>query len=295
MAKAPNPNYSRAKPPYLDGTYEQPTTEIGGDVIITGGSSGGGKPLELIEGTSMKIEDQSNSQVNRFIISYDPYIDPEVALTLVAKESGVARTNPVLKGTVIDAIELDWTVSKDVTTQELTNSGGLVPPDLEEDTRSYDYTGVAVSANVTLTVTVGDGTGTDSDAKSIVFGNNIALGAAVDMSGGPLSALVTAFAGMTKVIKTSRVHTYFATGGVNQKHYVFIPKSFGDATFTKGIFTGGYVRLKNVSNVLKIDLLEGDVESDINFANSKGFSEAYNVYMSLYDNQNDPVNPFVIS
>jgi hypothetical protein len=96
-------------------------------------------------------------------------------------------------------------------------------------------------------------------------------------------------------IRIDRFNTYFATGGVNEKHFVAYPVTFGLGTFTKGIFTGGYVRLKLVGGILKSELGISDVESDILITNSKGYTEAYYIYESLFDNQADPITPFIIS
>lgn len=263
------------------------------------GSGSGGKPVEIIAGPSIDVDDLSDADTYRFRISYVPYIDLSATLSLVAKRSNVTKANPVLKGTVIDTIELDWTYNKDVTTQSLSNTGGLTPPTLNEAARSHDYTSQTVSDNISFTISGNDGNGQPGSiavaTQSILFGNDMILGATTDFTLQSVSSFLTAISGFTKIVKTSRVHTYFATGGVNQHHYVIYPKAYGLGTFTKGIFEGGYVRLKNVAGTLKQELGIGDVESDVNIVNAEGFSEAFYIYMSLYDNQNDPVTPFELT
>lgn len=296
MSKAPSPTYSKAIPPRRTGEYEQPTHEIGGDLIYPAGGAGAAKELELIGGTNIVVTDLSSSAIDRFRIDYSPNTAVDVELTLIAKELTVAKSNPILKGTVIDEVELSWTINKAVSAQTLTNGGGLIAPTLAPADRAYEYTEQEIEGNITFTLFGEDGLGSDdSDQASITFGNNFIVGHDVDLSGGATSILVTAADSMTKTVKTARTQTYYATGGVNQHHYVLYPKAWGLGTFTKGIFTGGYVRLKSVGGTLKTELSDADVEADILITNEKGYSEAYYVYMSLYDNQEDAVTPFVIS
>jgi len=296
VSKAPVPSYSKAVRPHTDGTYEQPTHEIGGDILILGGDS---KDVEVLAGDDILIEDLSDSGTDRFRVNYAPYVAMDVELTLVAKTVGVTKTNPVLKGTVIDEIELVWTVNKAPDSLALTNTGGLDVPSLADNDLAYEYASQTVSSDITFTLQGNDGDGMpgsiDSDATSISFGNNFIIGNDINRDGLSTSGLVTAITGFTKTVKINRLQTYNATGGVNNHHYVAYPKSWGLATFTKGIFTGGYVRLKNVSGVLKSVLGGGDTESDITVANALGYSEAYYVYMTLFDNQADAVTPFIIS
>jgi hypothetical protein len=259
----------------------------------------GGKVVEILSSSTISVEDLSDADTYRFRPNYEPYTDLVVNLTLIAKEGVTIRSNPVLKGTIIDNIELDWTYNKDIATQTLTDTGVLSDPTLIAADRSYDFSGISVTSNITLTISGNDGNGepgsVDSDAASITFGNYLVLGISADLTGELVTTLTALIAGFTKTIKTSRSHSYNATGGVNEHHIVGYPKAFGLGTFKKGIFEGGYVRLKKVGTVLKVELLEGDVEEDISVTNDKGYAEAYYFYMSLYDNQVDAVTPFVLS
>lgn len=267
--------------------------------IVDDPGSGSQKSTIIIAGPSIAVEDLSDADAYRFRVSYEPYTALSVTLTLVAKEVGVIKTNPVLKGTVIDAVELDWSYNKAVISQELSNTGGLIEPTLGINDVSHDYTSQTITTNTTFTISGNDGNGQPgslgSDAKSITFGNNMILGNTTNFNLLLLADFLTAISGFSKIIKTARAHSYFATGGANQHHYVIYPKIWGLGIFTKGIFTGGYVRLKNVAGTLKQELSGGDVELDINITNEEGYVEAYYIYMSLYDNQEDAVTPFVLS
>jgi hypothetical protein len=259
-----------------------------------GGTGDGGKKVELIPSDNIGINDLSDADTYRFQPYYVAGTPLTVELTLVAKAGGVVKTSPILKGTTIDTLELDWVYNKTISSQSLSNTGGLVPPTLAASVRSYDYTGQTITANMSVTIQGNDGSGPKSDSKSIAFGNYIYTGHGLSKLGSAASTLQAFITAMTATVKTSRAHTYFATGGENEKHFVAIPKVFGLATFTKAPFVGGYVRLKNVGGTLLADAGE-DPETDILLTNSLGFEEAYYVYESLIDNQADAVTPFVIS
>jgi hypothetical protein len=258
------------------------------------------KGVIMIAGPGIAVEDLSDAENYRFRHSTVEFIALSVALTLIAKESGEIRTSPVLKGTVLDRIELSWVYNKAINSQTLSNTGGLAAPTLIGSDVSHNYDPVNVQNNISFTIAGNDGLGqpgsTDSDTKSISFGNIMWLGkgpSKINTATAGIEAFIETLA--TQVIKTSRSHTYHATGGVNEKHFVAYPKAFGLATFTKPPFVGGYVRLKNVLGTLKSELAGGDVETDVIFTNSKGYAEAYYIYESLIDNQDDPVTSFTIS
>jgi hypothetical protein len=267
--------------------------------IVPGSGSGEGKKVEILSSPTVSVENLSDVDTYRFRPNVVQYVALTADLTLVAKEEGVAKSNPVLKGTVIDAIELDWVYNKVIASQSLSNTGGLSNPTLSLGDRSHDYEGLNIISNLSFTISGNDGNGQPgsiaNSTRSITFGNYMMFGVSPDLTLAAVGTLLALVPGMTKVIKTSRNHTYFPTGGPNQHHLVLYEKAWGLGTFTKGIFTGGYVRLKNVGGVLKIDLNPGDIETDILLTNDKGYQAAYYVYMSLYDNQDDPVNSFTIS
>jgi hypothetical protein len=267
-------------------------------IPVTGGPSGQ-KDVVLVQGPGILIEDLSDANKYKFKFSTKEVVALTVALTLIAKAAGVTKSSPILKGTVIDELNLTWVYNASIVSQTLSNTGGLAAPSLGNNDFSYNYTGQNITSGLSLTIQGNDGLSQPgsiaSDTESISFGNYMLLGAGTSKINQATSGLEAFLEAMTPVIKTSRTHTYFATGGVNQKHFVAYPKAFGLGTFTKGIFTGGYIRLKNVAGTLKAELGIGDVESDIIITNSAGYAEAYYVYESEYDNQNDPVTSFTIS
>jgi hypothetical protein len=264
-----------------------------------GGGGDSGKTVEVIAGNGIEVADESDVDTWRHRVSLETYTALSANISIIAKELGVAKSSPILKGTVIDALEIDWSYNKAVTSQTLSNTAGLTPPVLDDADRSYDYADQSITSNMSVTIQGNDGEGVsgsiDSDTASISFGNLMWLGFGLTRVGtlaSSLEAFIEAFA--TSVVKTSRSHTYYATGGSNQKHFVAYPKAWGLATFKKGIFEGGYVRLKNVGGTLVQDA-GVNPELDITITNSKGHAEAYYIYESLYDNQNDAVTPFILS
>jgi hypothetical protein len=255
------------------------------------------KDVVLIGAPMVKIENLSDAGAYRFRFSTYAYTSLTATLGLTAKAAGVTKTSPVLKGTILDYIQLTMAYNKAIAFQTLSNTGGLTPPSLLLSDILYEYDAVAVVNNITFTLTGNDGEGQSgsvaSDSKSITFGNVMYLGKGPSKTGtlaSGMEAFIESLA--TSTIKTSRGHTYYATGVANEHHFVAYPKAWGESVFTKGIFTGGYVRLRNVGGTMEI---EGTPEIDISFGNSASFSENYYIYQSLYDNQNDPVTPFIIT
>lgn len=256
------------------------------------------KDVVLVAGSGIKILDMSDAQNYKFKFSTKPVVDLTTDLILVAKAAGVAKTSPILKGTVIDRFELSWSYNKTIVSQTLTNTAGLTPPVLAPGDTSALYTGQNITSNMSFTLEGNDGESQPgsiaSDTESITFGNYMWIGAGPSKINTATASLEAFLESLTGTIKTARAHTYYATGGANQKHFVAYPAAWGLANFFKDPFYGGYVRLKNVAGTLKAVLGIGDVETSILITNSAGHQEAYYVYESEYDNQADPSTPFVI-
>jgi hypothetical protein len=267
-------------------------------IPITGGPTGQ-KDVVLIPGPGIGIDDLSDVNTYKFRISAEPIEDLSVTLTLVAREAGISQTNPVLAGTVIDEVNLSWVYNKAIATQTLSNTASLTPPILDDVTFLYDYTGQNIQTNSSFTIQGNDGLGQPgsiaSNSKSITFGNLMFLGAGPIKTFSAYSGIEAFLESLSSVIKTSRNHTYYATGGENEFHFVAYPKVWGLGTFQKNLGPGGYNRLKRVGSILKINLEIGDIESDILITNSKGFEQAYYVYQSDKDWIGDNVTPFVLS
>lgn len=259
----------------------------------------GGKEVEVVAGSEIAVDDQSTSSKYKFIVSSSPHIALSVALTLQAYISAVLQSGLILKGSTIDQVVLTWSYNKAIASQNLTNNGGLTPPTLIETDVTKDYSGESITDDITFTISGDDELAfpdsVANDNASLQFGNYRFWGDGVNMSGASQATLEALLATLTNEISNSRAKSVNATGGSGEHFYYAYPKVLGLATFTKGIFSGGFVRLKLVGGVFKITLTGGDTESDFMYDNGNGFSEAYYVYMSTFDNQNDLNEPIVIS
>lgn len=280
--------------------------------------SGFGKTTEIIAGTNISVVDISDALVDRFIVNVIPTVQLTVDMTLVAKESSVVKTNPVLYGTVIDEVLLDWTYNNTELTlsQTLTNDGGLTPPVLDYDDISHSYTGQSIQADIDFTIDGDDGLGNGSlseasETEGIVFGNYRVWGVGerydYDKDSIPnlhtYAELVTFLEDLlttsgTKELTTTRVKTVYGEGTTLEHFYYFYPKSWGFATFTKYNFEGGFLRLKRnatdgiepATNFGSLDAGEQDILIDNGLA-----EEAFMVYMSLNDAIEDATEPIYVT
>ena len=254
-----------------------------------------GLPAEVTAGNEITVQDNSNVEKYSFEVSYSPYTDVAVNLTITAKESDVVKSNPVLKGTVIDEINAVWSYNAEadgeISSQTLSDSFGVNPAVAVGD-RSYNYIDVSVSVDddpVSVTIQGSDGRTSDSDSKSITFGNYIAVGVNdPSLLFESPSALQGIFDGLSKTIKSSQAgHSFNASGTSTEYMVIMHPASWGESEFTKGSFTGGYKRIHSVTRggtpMLVDEVLVGDTENAININNGKNdYTEAYYVYMSEY-------------
>ena len=102
---------------------------FGNMIPITGGPTGQ-KDVVLVAGTGIQIQDQSDINQWKFKFSTKTLVNLTADLVLIAKSAGVVKTSPILKGTVIDRLELSWTYNKNVVSQTLSNTASLTPPGL---------------------------------------------------------------------------------------------------------------------------------------------------------------------
>ncbi len=259
-------------------------------------TSGDQKDVEVTAGPGIAVLDESTPTKFSHRVSAVSYTPLTTSLGLVAKALGVVKATPILKGTIIDEVNLTFAYNKPIASQTLSNTGALAAPVLTPADVLFNYVGQNIGSSIDFTLQGNDGLGQSgsiaSDTKGVSFGNILYLGAGPSQIGKTPVQLETFIDTLLATVKLARQHTYFATGGANQKHFVAYPKAFGLATFTKGIFAGGYVRLKSVGGAMQF---EDGIENDVIFTNPATFAEAYYIYESLYDNQNDPVTPFIIS
>jgi hypothetical protein len=267
---------------------------------LVSGGGGSGKATEVLPGYSIAVDDESDSDTYRFKVGYSPDIALSAAMTIIAKAAGVSKANPVLIGTQIDEIVPSWSYNKAVASQSLSAvvsspDSPISFPGISAVLRTADVTSILITRNCVVSIHGDDGLGnpnsTANASTSIQFGNYVAWGDDVDHIGLATTTLQTLLSALSKQIQTNRVHTLTTTGGANRYFFYFVPARFGEVTFTKGIFVGGYRRLHSVSGVLKAILDFGDTDVPITLVNGAGYTEEYYVYQSLYDNKADSVTP----
>ena len=254
---------------------------------------GGGKDAEVLAGFSMLVNDLSDINTDRFEVNYDPYEAVAVSLGIIAKSSTVQKTNPILKGTNIDAVECLWSYNAardaDINAQTLVNSGAGANPTLLATDRGYNYSGLTITDDASVTVDGTDGRTSDDEVDNIIFGNYIAIGVANPSMLFQLPAAAQAIfdALSDKRIKTTQAGESFNAFGTDQEYMTIAhPESWGDSAFTKGSFTGGYQRIYKVNrggdDMFVNEVLGGDVELDIVINNGNGFAENFYFYQSEF-------------
>lgn len=248
----------------------------------------------------IKVTDQSDSNKWKFALNFIPQQDLEASASITPYISDIPETNPSLIGRTIDRIDLAWTPNKEVTTQELTSDdSGITQPTLDEADRSHSYTGLSITEDTEFYLDLDDGTGLDGSTLRVtfklLFGNYYYYGNTTDQLGNSTTGLQAILNAFTKSISTNKIKSLYPTGGEN-KHFLFAyPKRFGLVTeIVKGPLSGGFTRLINVSGTLKEELGDGESESEILISNGLE-SEAYYIYQSTFDNQEDETIPFDIS
>jgi hypothetical protein len=287
------PKYSKAVP------FDNPNCEScdNGSIFTPPGGGFLGKSTELIEGDDINIQDISDSQVDRFIISYDPTIALTVALALEARFNSVIVDQPLLFGLVVDEVNLTWQYnrSSDVVAQELASS--QTDPVLGATERAYQYAGVLITQTTPFTISGDDGegeAGSEAQAtRSVVFGNYRCWGVGIRRDLGFTSgANMTSFLesligglGTTELVNT-RVKDNLIGEGVEEDYfYYFFPKQWGFATFLQYGNPGGFKRLGRVGGIIEIvpfDVYDGG-ETDLFISNGEA-EEPYLVYQSASDN-----------
>ncbi len=171
----------------------------------------------------------------------------------ISLNSNVATT--LEKGRVIDSITFSWSYNKKVISQTFNNES------LNVDVRSYIYNS-PLSSNKTFTLSANDGTNSFSRNISFSFLNGRYWGVSNNTSYN--SDFVNS---LSKELASSRSKTFTVNCGQDQYIYYCIPTSFGTPTFTVGGFSGGFN---------KVDTIQ--------FTNSSGFTESYDIYKSTNSN-----------
>ena len=269
------------------------------EIYVPPDSGGGIQSHELIEGTDILIEDFSDADNLVHKISYDPFLALTVSLAIGAYISSVLESQPVLKGKVIDETRSSWSYNKGIISSQTLDEGSG-PVSVPSVDRAKITTSLAITEDITYEVEGDDGQGEAgsiaSDTESVLFGNYMIWGDYTNMLGQAVSQVPTLIANLANKnteIKRDRLNSVFATGGVNQRFFIIYPVVWGLGTFTKGIFEGGFVRLKSEGGILVDTIVTS--EDPISWTNEEGYAEDIYIYQSQYDDRDDPVEPIVIT
>ena len=293
------PTYSKAVPVVNENCETCSQSGYSFYILGTPDTEGSNKPIVITGTDPIEVEDLSNSIENRFNVKYSPPVQLTAALSLVAKDSGgVQLNNLILKGKVVDSVELSWTYSRpaDIASQSLTNDGGLAVPSLDPLDNSYTYpAGQAITDDVEFTLDGDDGKGnnpesTAQDTAKILFGNYRGWGVGVRRDTGSytkaqmISFIESLIQGAGTVeIDTDRLKSELVGEGAttNDYFYYFYPKSWGFAKFFQNGFNGGFKRLASVGGTIvsaSLDSLEAG-EEDILISNGLT-SEAFYIFQT---------------
>lgn len=260
------------------------------------GGISGGRTTELIAGTDILIEDFSDASVDRFKVSYNPFIALTASLQILGYSGGAQKIGTILKGTIIDEIRSSWSYNKGVISSQTLNTIPVTPP----NERALIETGLNVTDDITYNLQGDDGQGQAGSianaSDQLLFGNYQIWGDYTQMLGQPASAINTLIANLAnknQSIKRSRGNTIYATGGAGRYFFVIYPAAWGEGTFFKDPFVGGFQRLKNDGGTLVVT--PAGAEIPIEWTNEEGYTEEIYVYQSLYDNTEDAVTPIIIS
>jgi len=255
---------------------------------------GGGLPVSILAGTDILVEDLSDASQYEFRVNYNPFVALTTSLSITGYVGGILQSEPILKGKIVDEIRSSWSYNKAVASQELND---ISVPSAD---RAKTETGLNVTDDITYEIEGNDGQGQGgsiaTDTDSLLFGNYMIWGDYPKIDGQAASVVNTMIANLankSQEVKRSRGNSVYATGGTNQRFFVIYPAAWGEATFTKGIFEGGFQRLKNEAGTLVTEVT--GVETPIEWTNEEGHTEEIYVYQSLYDDRADALEPIIIT
>ena len=269
------------------------------EIYVPPDSGGGIQSHELIAGTDILIEDFSDATNLVHKISYNPFLALTVDLSIGAYISSVLEDQPVLKGKAVDETRSTWSYNKGIISSQTLDegSGPVAVPSID---RAKTTTGLTITEDISYQVDGDDGQGesgsTALDIAFVLFGNYQIWGDYTNMLGQAVSQVPTLIANLANKnteIKRDRLNSVFATGGLNQRFFIIYPAAWGLATFTKGTFEGGLVRLKSEGGVLVDTIVTS--EDPISWTNEEGYAEDIYIYQSQYDDREDLVEPIVIT
>lgn len=157
-------------------------------------------------------------------------------------------------GTVVNTVNLTWTLNKEPESQKLDGTA------VDVSARSKMLEDLAIGTNKTFSLEVTDERGAkDNASTSISFVNGVYYGVCRADDECTSEAILA----LTRKLQSSRGITFTVNAGAEQ-HIVFaMPSRYGTPTFNVGGFDGGFSKV-----------------TTFNFTNASGYTESYDVWVS---------------
>ena len=159
-------------------------------------------------------------------------------------------------GTTVDSVIFNWSYNKDVVSQKFNNET------LEANLRSYTYD-LSFNQNKVFKLEANDGKGDFNKSISFNFLNGRYFG--VSNSNTYDSDFIKT---LSKELSSSKGKTFTVNCGEGQHIFYCVPTRFGSCSFKVGGFEGGFNKV-----------------STIQYTNSSGYTENYDVYKSSNSNR----------
>ena len=205
---------------------------------------------DLINVEAIQYDNESHDNIRTVKDALDKLLYVELSISLTSNTSTVLE-----KGRLVNGVIINWTYSKRIISQLLDG----VPIDL--NTRSYLYNSTLTS-DKRFTLTASDTSKTFSKDISFNFYNGVYWGTSSNTTYND-----TFIMSLSKELRSNRNKTFSVNCGEGQYIYYCIPTNYGRPTFSVGGFTGGFNKV-----------------STIQFRNSYGYTESYDIYKSANSN-----------
>lgn len=204
---------------------------------------------DLIDAIHIKYINEDYSFTNvKEALDYLLYITPEVKLY---------GGDIYERGTILNTVNLYWTINKKVKEQFINNGIGMIDKDL----RSYTVENANITEDITYTITVDDKQNTATSSTDILFRDYIYYGESDKDEEALTNQDILNFSKNFEVLKTDKV-AFDCSGG--KYFYFVVPRKYR----SKMIF--------KINGFIFSDM----IEKNIVLTNSKGLEQRYTIFRS---------------
>lgn len=223
-------------------------------------------PVEEMTYGNMKVKDVFKSLLEE-VANLKKEVE-ELSYVPINITSFNCNQSTVELGTIINSLTFNWGLEGSSPVSTYLNNTLL-----NNTLRSYTLDDLSLNSSTTYTLKVTDSKGT---TKSRSMGVNFYNGVYYGASKVPSEINSTFILTLGKHLQSTRTSTFNLTMGSSEYAWFAIPTRYGIPTFNVGGFDGGF-----------------SIISTIQFTNSKGYTESYDVYCS--DNANLGTNLFKVT